>query len=335
MIKKRELEQLRQDSGKSIVKSLKTKKPKAKAQLKMKDTANANEALQDERRRKVLERKAALYDKLKSTKRKDLTEKERAFMEAKADDILLEYSSSDDDDSESYSDLEPTSNAQADSDMIETVDEFGRTRLVKRSNTTSYSFGSSSVPDRILKNTKKDFKEYSEAETTGYHMFPPQYLQSTRLREETLKREQEAKNEWQSVLSIGMNQSKRRKDHNAPDDIFQDLNEHYDASTEVRNLGTGFFKFSNSDEEERRKQMEALEELRKETQEKQLEILDEKEKRKQKVMERMQQVKKRKQQLQNKSQETLSTEAVSEKPSPSALTEKELKEAEDFLKSIF
>jgi hypothetical protein len=335
MNKKKELEQLRQDSGKSIVKSVKPQKPKAKAQLKMKDTVNANEALQEERRRKVLERKAALYEKLKSSKTKDLTDKERAYLEAKGDDILLEYSSSDDDDSESYSDLGQPSNAHADSDMIETVDEFGRTRLVKRSAASTHSTGTNAIPDRVLKNTKKDFKEYTEAETTGYHMFPPQYLQSTRLREETLKREQEAKNEWQSILSIGMNKSKKRKDHNAPDDIFQDGNEHYDAATEVRNLGTGFFKFSHSDEEERRKQMEALQELRKETQEKQKEIMDEKEKRKQKVMERMQQVKKRKLQLQNKSQESLNTEVVSGKPSPSTFTDQELKEAEDFLKSIF
>lgn len=61
---------------------------------------------------------------------------------------------------------------------------------------------------------------------------------------------------------------------------------HYDASAEVRNRGTGFYKFSKTDEDARRREMEALEAERKETERIRAEREMERERRKKELEER-------------------------------------------------
>jgi len=174
--------------------------------------------------RAALERKAKIYEKLKKGQSGGLNE-------AQYDALLVDFDSKPDDPYESHSDDVDESLTvpvpEEDNDpVIEYEDEFGRLRTAKRSE----------VPRHLLPREDGAGDDDGVVIHNPVNFFPVYEPTSDR------------------VAAI----QAAAADENNP------LNQHYDASSEVRAKGAGFYQFS-ADEETRKKQMEELRQVRQET----------------------------------------------------------------------
>ncbi|KAH7106444.1 hypothetical protein BKA62DRAFT_612245 [Auriculariales sp. MPI-PUGE-AT-0066] len=178
-----------------------------------------------EHARETLERKAELYDKLRKGKSGGLEEKEYSNLlvdfDAKAEEHG--YSSSSDNEDQSWTgprhdDIDP---------MVETQDEFGRTRMVRRSELSREAAYQDRNPD-----LPADDDPYL---LHGDHKFFPTFQQS----EETI-----------AAVNASL--------------VEEAPNKHYNAAQEVRAKGAAFYQFSG-DLEQRERQMEELRQARDDT----------------------------------------------------------------------
>lgn len=175
--------------------------------------------------RAILERKAKIYEKLKKGQSGGLSE-------AQYDELLVDFDSKPDDPYESDSDdvdesLTVPIPEDDDDPIIEFEDEFGRVRSARRSE----------VPRHLLPHREKGEDDDDGVVIQNPVNFFPVYEPSAD-RVEAIKA--------------------AAAEENNP------LNQHYDASREVRAKGAGFYQFSG-DEEARAKQMEELRQAREET----------------------------------------------------------------------
>lgn len=168
-----------------------------------------------------LKRKAEIYDKLQRGKTGGLSS-------AQLDNLLVDFDSKDDEKSSSEeSASDDDTNAGPDDPLVEIMDEFGRTRQVRRSE----------VPREYQS------KPEQSSETEGDHtVLRGRHINHFPVYEPSAER----------VAKI-MEQAK--------DDP---LDKHYDATNENRAKGAAFYQFSG-DEETRRQQMSDLLDMREET----------------------------------------------------------------------
>ncbi|TPX75713.1 hypothetical protein CcCBS67573_g03011 [Chytriomyces confervae] len=145
---------------------------------------------------------------------------------------------------------------------IETTDSFGRTRIVRKSEAAK------------LKQMGPSFVSAGESAETGDY----DNNNSRDLESQDMRREQE-RQEWErQAMSEIFGDSSGKKDPLPPP-------KHYDPNREIRNLGVGFYGFSQEDEE-RKQQMSALQDIRKDTLGAQSKAVLLKESRKEKLEER-------------------------------------------------
>ncbi|KAJ3226889.1 hypothetical protein HDU81_007023 [Chytriomyces hyalinus] len=124
---------------------------------------------------------------------------------------------------------------------IETTDSFGRTRIVRKSEAAK------------LKQTGPSFVSAGKFTETGDY----DDSNSRDLESQDMRREQE-RQEWErQAISEIFGDSSGKKGPLPPP-------KHYDPNREIRNLGVGFYGFSQEDEE-RKQQMSALQDIRKDT----------------------------------------------------------------------
>ncbi|KAF8318477.1 hypothetical protein DL93DRAFT_2133264 [Clavulina sp. PMI_390] len=185
-----------------------------------------------ENARAALERKAALYEKLRKGKTGGLSEKQydSLLVDFDAQEYNDDAFSSDSDDVDESASVPQRPRDEEDDPMVEYEDEFGRIRTAKKSE----------VPRHLV---KKDEDEYTNDDEVDPHAIYgeqghfPVYVPS----EERMSEIEEA-------------YAEATKDPTA----------HYDASRENRTTGAGFFQFS-ADEATRARQMEELKRVREET----------------------------------------------------------------------
>ena len=155
----------------------------------------------------------------------------------------------------------------SDHELIEFIDEFGR----------------------LIKGTKREAaaeERQKRMQQQGEHMFsarpemPTNIIYGDAVQAEAFDPEEDR---WQKMQELA---AKRDKEVTPPPDS------HYDASKEVRNRGTGFFQFS-TDEEERKRQMQNLEDERRHTEATRAGSNSKMDKRKQEIEERRQLLKKK------------------------------------------
>eukprot|EP00158_Paraphelidium_tribonemae_P001755 Partr_v1_DN24767_c0_g1_i1_m37158 putative coiled-coil domain containing 174 len=179
------------------------------------------------KRDEILERKSRVYEALSSGRGLDTAL-------ANSDDVLVDFE-------QKYA-------QEHGNDLVQITDEFGRVRSVPRRE-ARHVLG-------VAANLEDDYKEYHESQTRGYHMFPPVAMEYARQRidaqravEEKVVREEQAEDEWQELLLKAGHQPKFDR---------------FDASKDLREMGVGFYQFSQ-DDQVRQEQMEDLSRLREET----------------------------------------------------------------------
>ncbi|KAH9850253.1 hypothetical protein C2E23DRAFT_317241 [Lenzites betulinus] len=179
--------------------------------------------------RAALERKAKVYDKLAKGKSGGLDEKQYSalLVDFEQKGIDPRYESDSDEVDESMT-VPVAPRADEDDPVIEYEDEFGRMRTARRSE----------VPRELLPQADDE----KEEDFDPYVIYNP--VNHFPVYEPSAERIEKIRAEF--------------AEENNP------LNQHYDASREVRAKGAGFYQFSG-DEETRRKQMEELRQVREET----------------------------------------------------------------------
>ncbi|KAI9345595.1 hypothetical protein BDR26DRAFT_856315 [Obelidium mucronatum] len=190
----------------------------------------------------ALQRKAKEYDRLKRELSDDEDardggdgRKRRLDDKVPLVDFVRKHLNAKDSDNESNSEDE-----EEDKDpWVEATDAFGRTRIVRKSEAAK------------LKRETAGGPTFISAESARLH--PSDNSNAPQLMSADMSREEQRQRwEQQAMAEIS----------NGKDPLPPPI--HFDAQREVRNLGVGFYGFSQQ-EEERKKQMEALDDLRKDT----------------------------------------------------------------------
>ncbi|KAH6682390.1 hypothetical protein F5X68DRAFT_263356 [Plectosphaerella plurivora] len=208
--------------------------------LVLKDAPGEDEAEVLARTRRKMEAKARLYAAMKrgdyipkENEAAPLVDFDRKWAETK-DDPEANTSSGEDDDDPADKDEEP------DTALIEYEDDLGRTRLVTRAER-----------DSLERQHRRGLLGAEELERMSARPAAPSNL----IYGDTIQTLAFVPEDEDKMEAIA-----RKRDRSAtpPDQ------KHYDADSEIRNRGTGFFKFSK-DEETRQAQMTSLEEERQRT----------------------------------------------------------------------
>jgi len=216
-----------------------------------------------------MESKARLYATMKRGdyigREYGLVDFDRKWAESQAKDTTDHHSSS----SSSGSDSEEEKEAQALSEpLIEHTDQFGRTRLLTKSQIARLSAPAS------LESSEESARPSRPAEIIyGDSIQTSAFLPSS---------------EMQNLAS------KRDRSATPPPET------HYDANREIRTKGVGFYKFSSTDAEQRQKQMEELGRERERTEQVRRQREEEKEKRKRELEKRRKEIEERRKEMGNK-----------------------------------
>lgn len=187
----------------------------------------------------ALQRKAKLYDKLKEERGPDLGG--RADEDVLVDFVRKAYEAKEDSDSDGRPGKRKRTNEKApvDDDLdpwVEYLDEFGRTRIARRSQVPA-------LPPQPQQALAKGFVKAGQ--TAGTSDEPALLSKDMMIERERQEWEQSAQGE----LAAGAGTSAPR---------------HYDSNREVRNLGVGFYQLAQ-DDEQRKEQLEELKSLRNQT----------------------------------------------------------------------
>ena len=168
----------------------------------------------------ALQRKALLYEKLQ----------EDAGLDSDHEDHLVDFLRKEPLPEESMKKVNPMLAGTREDPCVETTDEFGRTRLIRK----------------------------SELFIPGPEFLPAQHLDSSQM-----PSKEESPQDHESLMSRDMEREKKRleweeymRTERGP--------VHYDNEKEIRTVGTSYYKFSR-DEEERMKQMQELNDAREKT----------------------------------------------------------------------
>ncbi|KAH7359139.1 hypothetical protein B0T11DRAFT_112562 [Plectosphaerella cucumerina] len=209
--------------------------------LVLKDAPGEDEAEVLARTRRKMEAKARLYAAMKrgdyvpkENEAAPLVDFDRKWAETKDDPAAADTSSGEDDDDDDH---HPASEDKPDTELIEYEDDLGRTRLVTRAER-----------DRLERQRRRGLLGAEELERMSARPAAPSNL----IYGDTIQTLAFVPEDEEKMEAIA-----RKRDRSAtpPDQ------KHYDADSEIRNRGTGFFKFSK-DEETRLAQMTSLEEER-------------------------------------------------------------------------
>lgn len=235
-------------------------------------TSEALDATTYHRSKRKLEEKARLYAAMKRGDVEDADEKyavdfDRKWAEeqARGEGETADTSSGDDDDSE----------ADADTEVVEYMDEFGRTRRGTRADAAreerrkKAATAAAEEPDRFTARPAAP-TNIIYGDTVQAAAFNPDATIAEQMAALAAKRDREA---------------------TPPPE------EHFDASREIRTKGTGFYQFS-ADVETRAREMEALEEERKETEKARAEREKRREERKKEVEDKRRAIKEKRGKLQ-------------------------------------
>lgn len=206
-----------------------------------------------------MEDKARLYAAMKrgdveDTEDRHLIDFDRKWAEREEQGLRSdpEGSSSDDDD------------AGSDEELVEYIDEFGRTRQ-----------GTKGQAAREERNKKRKLAAHGDDPDrfTARPMAPTNIIHGDAIQSRAFDPDEPIAEQMAQLAS------KRDKEATPPPD------EHFDARKEVRTKGTGFFQFSQ-DTEERKAQMEGLEEERRETERRRREREERKEEKRREIEQR-------------------------------------------------
>lgn len=180
-----------------------------------------------------MQEKARLYAAMKRGDVEDVDEKYTVDFDRK-------WAETFDNEEDKESDASDSNNSDEDNEIVEYTDEFGRTRTGPRS--------AASRTQRIISARS----ELSSDRFTARPSAPTNIIRGDTI--------QHAAFQPDAVVAEQMEELAKKRDRS----LTPPPEQHFDAGREVRSHGTGFFKFSG-DEEERRRQMEGLEEERRET----------------------------------------------------------------------
>ncbi|KAL5606301.1 hypothetical protein BROUX41_002716 [Berkeleyomyces rouxiae] len=237
-----------------------------RAKLKLKEILQTREeAKMLEKSRQRLEEKAKIYDAMKrgdyvrqGKAEESLVDFDRKWAEEQEENLDLG----------SASDSDSSFDESGDDEMIEHVDEFGRTRHISRAEKKK-------IDRRELRNIRSNGEpeQSSETVTQPKNLIYGDYIQAMAF----VPKDAEA-----------MEDLAKKRDRSAT----PPPPKHYDADWEIRDKGVGFYKFSQ-DEETRKQEMENLKQERKETEDKRR-ALDEKK------AARLREIEARKKEIQNR-----------------------------------
>lgn len=215
---------------------------------------------EQKRQRRIMEEKARRYAALKRGDIEDADEKygvdfDRKWVEAQERGEKEASDQSSDDDDYSGGEAE---------DLVEYVDEFGRTRK-----------GTRAEAAREERNKKRAATLAAEEPDrfTARPSMPSNIIFGDTIQSAAFNPEESIAAQMAEIAA------KRDRGDTPPADT------HFDANAEIRRKGTGFYTFSG-EQEERKKQMEALEKERAETERKRSQFRDRKEERRKEVEER-------------------------------------------------
>ena len=214
-----------------------------------------------------MEDKARLYAAMKrgdveDSEDRHLIDFDRKWAERKEQDVR-----SDPEDSSSEND-----EAASDDGLVEYVDEFGRTRT-----------GTKAQAAREERNKKRKLAVQNDDPDrfTARPVAPSNIIHGDTVQARAFSLDEPIAEQMAHLAA------KRDREATPPPD------EHFDARKEVRTKGTGFFQFSQ-DEEERKAQMEGLEEERQETERRRREREERKEQKRREIEERRRLIKEKK-----------------------------------------
>ena len=214
-----------------------------------------------ERSKRKMEEKARLYAAMKRGDIEDVDEKYGVDFDKK-------WAEAHEGDQQAASDDDAGSDGDEDNEIVEYTDEFGRTRTGTRASAA-----------RIQR------MERSKADLAGDRFTARPSAPTNIIRGDTIQHQ--AFNPDEVVFGQMEELAKKRDKSLTPP-----REAHFDSTKEVRTHGTGFFQFSE-DAEERRRQMEGLEEERAETERRRNE-------RQEKLDERKRQIEERRKELQSR-----------------------------------
>ncbi|GAA93996.1 uncharacterized protein L969DRAFT_44668 [Mixia osmundae IAM 14324] len=237
--KDKQLSQWAKES-KELIRSRQQKQKNGAKSVKKRKTDHVVDAVEDRFRlcqpssdqiAAALERKAKAYDLLKRGKTAGLTEAQIATFSVDFDKKAWDNPKSED------SEDEGQATALPDDELVEYVDEFGRARMMKRSEVPrpgqASPDGPASIGDGTFKAAPENMSNLYYGDQTTFATYEP-------TEEEIAAR------------------------HAKVEAAFKPLETHYDPNSEVRERGAAAYAFS-ADEAKRREQLEDLSALRKET----------------------------------------------------------------------